>query len=293
MRVLAALILLFSGAGRAQFIDLSNGVHLKIETTFGNPTGQQVIQAALSPASGDSFYRIFRDQNGLAVYAYQLLVDRPGGGDDFRLTVKPAGTGFAQAFPGADGGKPVPTIAADRELPWVHSGDKVPFDVFELAGTGQKVVDTIELSIEPGSRGQQRGGLLRFAGLRVYINRTLVPSPQAGIVSGRFVMFYLPGRGGYFFSTEPPANRAFVQAGWIDRTRMQFTLDNETYECVADAPILSKSDRGEIWAYHDPSYTPGANWTLPLGTSGTGQSALFFTAAADTLNWWLPQTKPL
>ncbi len=286
MRILSALIFLLPVPGTAQSIDLSNGVHLRIETSFGNPTGQQVIQAALSPASGDSFYRIFRDQNGLAVYAYELMVDRPGGGDDFRLTVKPAGVSFSQAFPGADGGKPVPTISANRELPWVHSGDKIPFNVFEMAGTGLKIVDTIELSIEPGARSK---GLLRFAGLRVSINRTLVPSPQSGIVSGRFVMFYVPGRGGYFFSTQQPAGRAFVQAGWIDRTRMQFTLDNETYECVADAPILSNSDRGEIWAYHDASYTPGANWTLPLGSAAP--SALFFTSAADTLNWWLATSR--
>ncbi len=60
---------------------------------------------------------------------------------------------------------------------------------------------------------------------------------------------------------------------------MRFTVDNDTYDCVASAPVLVQADRGELWVYHDPNYRPG-NQDPAVN--------VFFAAAADTLNWWLP-----
>src|SRR5271165_2090156 len=164
-------------------ISLSNGVHLMIETTFGTPTGQQVIKAAMAPATGNSFYRIFRDQNGLAVYAYELQVERSSGGDEFRLTARPAGNSFMHRFPDADGGKPTPTLSALRELPVMHSGDRVPFPVFAMEGSGLSVVDTIELKLDGGPAGGRGAESFRFAGLKVYSNRVLASAPAQAVVS--------------------------------------------------------------------------------------------------------------
>lgn len=291
MRTFAVLALLAGSMCLAQdtaSISLSNGVRLKIESDLGPSSGQQTLHSVLATASGNSFYRVFRDQNGLVVYCYELAVDRPSGGDEFRLTTKPAGAGFAAKYPNADGGKPVPTMPAARELPPMHSGDRLPIEVFEMPG-GSKVVDTVELRIEPIAAPASASAGLRFAGLKVYISGNLVPGPPGGAVSGRFAMFYVPGRGGYFFSSDMPAGRTFLQAGSIDRTRMQFTIENETFNCVTDAPILGKADRGEIWVYHDPGYKPGSNWTQPLNAPASSSRDEFFAATANTLNWWLPE----
>jgi hypothetical protein len=79
-------------------VALSNGVQLSIDARAeeGTPVA---LKASLEPASGDSFYRIFRDQNNLAVYAYELVVTRTPDGQQFRVTAKPATEDFAARFP--------------------------------------------------------------------------------------------------------------------------------------------------------------------------------------------------
>src|ERR1700694_1471113 len=107
MRMLIAILLTpFAGlfAQLSSTISLSNGVQLRIATT---PTS---LKVQLEPASGNSFYHIFRDDTHLAVFAYELTVDRTPDGEQFRIAAKPAGLEFADRFPNADGGKPTPTL---------------------------------------------------------------------------------------------------------------------------------------------------------------------------------------
>src|ERR1700704_6043319 len=108
MRLIVALTILLAGECLAQVssnISLSNGVQLTIacNSNRGDPCG---LKIDLEPASGNSFYRTFRDENNLAIFAYELLVERTPDGDYFRVTAKPAGEDFAARFPNADGGKP-------------------------------------------------------------------------------------------------------------------------------------------------------------------------------------------
>ena len=104
-------------------------------------------------------------------------------------------------------------------------------------------------------------------------------------VSGRYTMFYLPGRGGYFFSAEPVDGRAFLHVGVVAGKRLTFTLDNEMYDCLASAPVLVQSNDGQLWVYHDPNYKPAGNWTKSDPKSSRDE---YFTAASDSLRWWLP-----
>ncbi len=41
-------------------VSLSNGVQLTVTASIGQPTGEQSVKIQLSPASGNSIYRIFR-----------------------------------------------------------------------------------------------------------------------------------------------------------------------------------------------------------------------------------------
>ncbi len=258
---------------------------LRIATSFGDPTGQQKITVEMQPSTGKSFYRVFHDQNNLAVYAYELMVDRSD--DQYHLTVRAAGDKFAQLHPEADGGKPVPTLSAPLEFPDVRSGQPFSFDVFNTPGQGEKVTDTVTLTIDQGAASH--GGSLRFGNLRVFINKTLSPGAASSItVSGKYAMFYIPGQGGFFFSSESIPGKPFVEAGWVDRDRMQFTIDNVTYDANSSAPILTQSDRGELWVYHDPNYLPAGNWTKPLNDpTAENRPPGFFTAASNTLSWWI------
>ncbi|MGP0075457.1 MAG: hypothetical protein ACLPWF_26375 [Bryobacteraceae bacterium] len=268
-------------------VSLSNGVQVAITTRSdnGTPIG---LKASLEPASGNSFYRIFRDENDLAVFAYELQVQRTADGQNFRMTAKAATDAFATRFPNADGGKPTPTLSAPLESPVLASGEKFTVPVPTNPGLGQTLTDTVQILLAQrggGSNGDVRSTEIRFSGLKVYIQgKSASPSAAGADVAGKYAMFYIPGHGGYFFSanaTEPPP---FVEAGVVDRKHLTFTIDNETYDCTANAPILGHADSGELWVYHDPNYKPAGNWTKSDPSNSRDQ---FFTAASDSVKWWL------
>ncbi len=288
MRTAIALTIVLAAGSLAQVssnVSLSNGVQLTI-TCNSNPSA---LKIDLEPASGNSFYRVFRDENNLAIFAYELQVERTSDGDHFRVTAKPAGDDFATRFPNADGGKPTPTLPEPRQSPLLASGDKFTIDIAVLPGIGN-LSDTVQVRLNArgasSEQGSQAAAPLRFVGLKVQINGQVVSASGPGAtVVGRYVMFYVPGHGAYFLSTEPVESPAFAKIGVVDRTHLHFTLDNETYDCDSEAPILRASDRGEIWAFHDPNYKPSGNWT---SSDPSTQRDEFFAAASDSLKWWLP-----
>jgi hypothetical protein len=294
MNLLGCLIALASMACAqvSSGVSLGNGIRLRVSANVSaQPANQQNLTASIEPASGNSVYRIYRDQNKLAVFAYELRLDRNPDGETMRLTVVPAGNEFAQKFPNADGGKPTPTVPTTRDFSAVRSGQRVDVELFDTPPNG-KVSDSVEVTLNrPGTPAANQvehspSDKIRFAGLKVSINgRAIDVGPPRAVVSGRFAMFYIPGRGGYFFAAEDPQNEKFVKAGWVDRNKMQFTLDNESFECMADVPILAGEARGELWAYHDPRYRPQG---MPRSTNSPRPGDEFSTAASDSLKWWLP-----
>lgn len=232
----------------------------------------------MTRASGDSFYRIFWDQNHLAVYAYELAVALTPDGAAVQATAKPATTEFASRYPNADAGKPVPTLSSTASVGPLTSGQSGKLELFEIPGMGLKISETVQVKIG----GDQSAGSLRFAGLRVAVNGAVIAGPSPGGAGGRYAMFYIPGRGAFFFSTEPVSGRAFIKTGITDKNRMSFTVDNIVYECLANAPI--HGDSSEVWVLHDASYQPAGNWTRD---PQQGDREQFFTAASDSLGWWL------
>lgn len=278
--------LLRAASADTESVTLSNGVQVSIQTSLGKPTGTTSVEVEMERASGDSFFRIFRDQNHLAVFAYELEVARAGA-DGFRLTTRPAGTEFAIRFPDADGGKPTPTVSEDKDYA-VNSGEPVNIAIYELEGQGLTVVDTIQIGLRSDD-GEASSGQLRFSGLTVSVNGVPVNAVPGSTVAGRYTMFYIPGRGGFFFASEAVPGRSFMKAGYIDGKKMQFTVDNLSYDCTARLPIATQSASQELWVYHDSKYRPGGNWTLrdPDAASANAAQAEFFTAAADSLDWWM------
>jgi len=289
MRLLLGLVMLQAAFGQAaSVVSLSNGVQLRVGL---RGTGTS-LKTEMEPASGNSFYRIFKDENNLAVFAYEIVVGRTADGERFHIIAKPAGPEFATRFPNADGGKPVPTLSAQRDSEFLTSGRRFEVDIPTNPGTRESVIDSIQVVINRRGApvvesGAPAGGRLRFVNLKVMVHGQEASSPGAGaVVSGRFAMFYLPGRGGYFFATQQVENLPFTHVGVVDRNVLRLTVDNESIDCTSEASILTQSERGEIWVYHDPNYKPEGNWTKtnPAG----GSSDEFFTAASDSLKWWLP-----
>jgi hypothetical protein len=290
MRLLSVTVLLArlcAAQVASSNVSLSNGVQIRVGT--GAPTA---LKPDMQPASGESFYRIFRDQNGLVVFAYELSVERTPDGQQFRIRAMPAGNEFAAKFPDADGGKPVPTLSKSMESPLLDSGGSFTIDIPTDPALNEKLTDVAQVRMANrggpvGSKEAQSSPQIRFVSLKVRLNGALASPVGAGTsVIGSYAMFFLPGKGGYFFAAQHTDRKDFVQAGVVDGKHLRFTVDNETYDCESEVPILTQSERGEVWVLHDVNYKPQGNWTK--NNPGTATRAEFFTAASDSLNWWLP-----
>jgi hypothetical protein len=287
--VVLLVVAMTAAAQVSSDVALSNGVQLSIVTRAGEGT-PVVLKASLEPATGESFYRIFRDQNNLAVFAYELVVARTPDGQQFRVTAKAATQDFAARFPNADGGKPTPTLSSPLESPLLSSGNKFVIPIPTDPGLQQTLSDTVQIRLSQRGAattesGPDRSEQIRFSALKVSINNQPASPSSAGVVvAGRFAMFYIPGRGGYFFSTEQVDQPSFVQIGIVDGRHLKFTLENDVYDCASDAPVLVRSERGQLWVYHDADYQPRGNWT---NSDPANSRQEFYTAAADSVQWWL------
>ncbi|HEX5228672.1 MAG TPA: hypothetical protein VFW44_13225 [Bryobacteraceae bacterium] len=287
---LALALLDLTTVGFAQVsanVSLSNGVQLSIATHTDNGA-TPAWNASLEPATGNSFYRIFRDENNLAVFAYELEVVRTSDGENLRVTAKLATDDFARRFPNADGGKPTPTLSTAMQSPVLSSGQTFTIPIPTNPGLGQNLTDVVQVRLAQrggGTAGGQGSAQIRFSGLKVSINGNPASPQGAGAdVAGKYAMFYIPGHGGYFFSAEPTEPAPFAHVGVVDGKRLTFTIDNEMYVCSADSPILVHSDGGQVWVFHNPSYKPAGNWTKNDPASPRDE---FFAAAADSMKWWL------
>ena len=285
MRIFATLLALqltTCFAQNSSTITLGNGIRLKVKVHTGNNTADP-LKVEMRPATGNSVYRILHDDSSLAVWAYELVVERLTDGDHFQILVKPAGQEFAAKFPNADGGKPTPTFTIPIESPPLAVGGTFTIDIPTNPGLFQQRTDTVEVQPDPLDRSgsqasRQSAPLIRFADVIVSVNGKSVRAAGLGaMVYGQYVMFYIPRRGGYFFSTQPVTSRPFVQMGDVDRNKLKFTINQEDYECTSAANILMQAERGQLWVYHDPQFKPN-----PKSSAG------FFAASSDSLNRWLP-----
>jgi hypothetical protein len=288
MTRITLLVLAAAACCRAQVssqVMLSNGVQVTIATRSDNGT-PSAFKTSLEPASGNSFYRIFRDENNLAVFAYELEVTRTSDGQNFKVTAKAATADFATRFPNADGGKPTPTLSSVLESPLLASGELFDIPVPVNPGLDQKLNDNVRIVLaQRGGTSTAASAQIRFSALKVSVNgKPASPSESGSDVAGHYAMFYIPGHGGYFFSPEASEPLPFQQVGVVDGKHLTFVVDNDTYDCTARVQILVQSERGELWVYHDPNYKPGGNWTKSDLSNSRDE---FFTAASDSLHWWV------
>jgi hypothetical protein len=300
MRILATLLALPIAACLAQTsstISLSNGIRLKVTVDTGS-TAEDTLKIEMKPATGNSIYRMFRDESGLAVWAYELVVNRLPDGDHFQIVAKPAGRDFAAKFPNADGGKPTPTLSIPIKSPPLGAGGTFTIDIPTNPGLFEHRTDTVQVQPYPHGDGGAIPGAstspqIRFADVIVsFRGETVRANGPGAMVYGPYAMFYIPKSGGYFFSAQPVTSLPFVQVGDVDHNKLKFTVDNEDYECTSASNILTQSERGQIWVYHDPQFKPSGNWTKSDPKSDPKSKDEFFAAASDSLNWWLTEPRP-
>ena len=233
------------GAG-AQF---NNGIRVNITARAGSfPMGE--FGHGVRVRDNEAIYREFTEKKRV-VFAYTIEVRPLPQKGRLQVTIKPTGSEYARMGGNAEAA----TFTTLRELPPMWSGDKVTIDVLENPSTGQKITDTIEVFADAPRVDASEG--IRFSGTRVVLNGKLITNNENGGVSGDgIVMFYIPGRGSYFFSREPVPGYEFAKVGVVVGRRMDFVWNGERYEVHSDTDI---SNARELWVLHDPR-KPTGKW---------------------------------
>src|SRR5260370_18359183 len=183
MRVLAGLVMLRVAFGQAaSVVSLSNGGQLRVGI---RGTGTS-LKTGMEPAFGNSFYGIFKDENNLDVFAYEIVVERTADGERFHIIAKPAGQAFAAQFPNSDGGKPVPTLSAPRDSEFLTSGRRFDVAIPTNPGTREDITDSIQVTINrrgppTADSGAPASGSIRFGNLKVSVHAQwpTAPGPRA------------------------------------------------------------------------------------------------------------------
>ena len=103
-------------------------------------------------------------------------------------------------------------------------------------------------------------------------------------------MFYLPGQGGFFFASESPY-RAAIPEGRIHRRQQNAVHRGQSFLRVPPRCYLSlhRTFARNCGSTTTPIIGLRGNWTLqdPEAGSANAAAAEFFTAAADSLDWWM------
>ena len=250
---------------------------------------RSALKTSLEPATGNSFYRIFRDENNLAVFAYELEVARTADGLNFRVTAKAATEAFATRFPNADGGKPTPTLSSPLESPLLNSGEKVhhprPFQSRARTEPHRYGPDPAGPA-RSGERWRGELGADSFRGPESLHPRK-VGDPfrrrRRCVGSIRHVLYPRTRR---LFLLQRARGSAAVRTGGGGGRQASDASPSTMKPTIAPRarPILVHADRGQLWVYHDPNYKPAGNWTKAIRANVKDE---YFTAASDSMQWWL------
>jgi hypothetical protein len=272
---------------------LKNGVCVRITAEARSAGKAKAMGSGVSVRENNILYRLFRDGQNRLAFGYEVEVERVPGSAEFRVMLKPLSESYLQfnpeerLAPGSDA-QHLPTFSSERELPLYAPGDRASLDVLANPATGETITDTIEVSFDTPDQASARDFSehpYRFAlrNLRVFRNGKLIsPERNPGSVSGNHMLIYLPGYGAYVLTNEPQTGYAIQKLGYVEGSKLSFTLDGDAYEFLADAPILPRTPAGEVWVVHDPAYRP-------KGWQKARSKDEFFTAAADEVRFLLPR----
>ncbi len=76
--------------------------------------------------------------------------------------------------------------------------------------------------------------------------------------------FYLPGHGAYFVAAyQPTAPPMFRHMVYADGRNLEFAVDGDFIRITSKGNVLTRSESGIVWVYHDPKYRPQSHAEAP------------------------------
>jgi hypothetical protein len=286
--LLAAALLAFAQKDeprklRAYFLD-GTGVEFEQEAT-----GATVLpwHGGGVSVSDEGIERVVSDKDGNILYAYFVEAWAGPQAGAVTIRIKPLDKvteADLRSHPGPSWHTtgPIGTIAGVREFPGVRKGQAVRLEILYNPSTGEKIYDILRPSTDvspenAGHRGAESalaGEELSFREIALIVNGQKTASP-AGWLTGAAARLYVPGHGAYFLSTyQPKTAHVFSHTVYADRHSLEFAIDGDFIRVTSTGNVLTQSESGIVWVYHDPKYQP---------ESQSGAADLVFAGKVESL----------
>jgi hypothetical protein len=250
---------------RAWFPD-GTGVEFEQETT--GSTALALHGGGLT-VSDEGIQRVVSDKDGNILYAYFVEAWAGPQGGTATIRIKPLNK-EAEAdlhthhFAGLHTTGPIATVAGVREFPGIRKGQAVRLEILYNPSTGEKIYDILrpststspEMAGHAGADAAVAGEELSFREIALTVNGEKAKAP-AGWLTGAVTRLYLPGHGAYFLSTYQPATfQEFRHIVHADRHSLEFAIDGDSIRITSTGNVLTQSESGIVWVYHDARYQP-------------------------------------
>jgi hypothetical protein len=274
----------------------------KLRAWFSDGTGVEFEQEATGSTvlalhgggvsvSDEGIERVVQDKDGNILYAYFVEAWASPQAGTVTIRIKPLDKETearlrSQNSPGWHATGPIGTVAGVREFPGVRKGQAVRLEILYNPSTGEKIYDILRPSTDvspmqsghPGADAALAGEELSFREIALVVNGQKTAA-QAGWLTGAAARLYLPGHGAYFLSTyQPKTAHVFRRIVYADRHNLEFAIDGDSIRITSNGNVLTRSESGTVWVYHDPQYRPESR---PESQSGTAD--LVFADKVESL----------
>jgi hypothetical protein len=254
---------------RAWFAD-GTGVEFDTETT-----GSTLFESHGGAVTGSDkgIKRVVLDKDGNPLYEYGIEAwagPQPG---TVTIRIKPLEAENQARLPKQNAKKdlapPVATVAGVREFRGVQKGQAVRLEILYNPSTGEKIYDVLRPSTDAKPRPTALADSvpaveeLSFRDIALVVNGEKTSAP-AGWITGAVARLYVPGHGAYFLSTyQPKTPQEFRHSVYADRNDLEFALDGDLIHITSVGNVLTLSENGIVWVYHDPKYRTQAQSQQP------------------------------
>jgi hypothetical protein len=268
--LLAAALLAFAQKDeprrlRAYFLD-GTGVEFEQETTGSTVLA---LHGGGVAVSDEGIERVVSDKDGNILYAYFVEAWASPQAGAVTIRIKPLNKeteASLRSHPGPSWHTtgPIGTVAGVREFPGVRKGQAVRLEILYNPSTGEKIYDILRPStdVSPENAGHMGAEAplaaeeFSFREIALIVNGQKTAAP-AGWLTGAVARLYLPGHGAYFLSAyQPKTAHVFRHIVYADRHNLEFAIDGDFIRITSNGNVLTRSESGIVWVYHDPQYQP-------------------------------------
>ena len=275
-------------------------VIFKIETSSPEATKQSfgsVYFTGYNETEKESrVHRVLADKASGVYFGYDLVIESQAEPNKFKVSIKPLSINPPEQMRLSD--LTIRSLPKYPEDMIVEDGDTIALDVLVNPQTKVKIVDLIKITTKKPqntsddslftsrakSAGFGSGGSdnlfnrqkakdftlndikLRLTSPKLLVNGAPSPirgSEWEGIIEGSAIYIYIPEKGRFIFSLFPQDGFSFRKDAILENSKIAFQANDERYELISSAPIVSNGGSWSLWILNDPDYKPD----LTLGST--------------------------